>query len=477
MRRDLVSAYAVTAARVGSWVIVSAVVFRKLGAEALGILTLVRATIGILSYTSFGLGPALVKMLADASSPRTTAQQSTAIPVAALAVDDVAQSKRLLAYSQGADAPPSEGLARVYGTGERLAVGLGMVGLVLAGAYALSFRELHGVTRMINETGRALVVTFGVGIVCRMISEAPSALLQARGRIASDNALVTASEIAWGISTALLIGLGDLGVAWAGLTFLGSNLLLLAARGIAGRMEAKSLTTALAPMDRDVARHLLATGSLIALAQVADFLYAPTDCILINQFLGAEFVAYYSPAIQIDAGLLLLVGGLSMVLYPRAAIAHAAGNVERVRTYYRRGTMASFALLLAAAVAVWALSPWIFRLWFASDMPQTRAILPLMLIHSVIGGSSAVGRSVLLAVGKTKQFTAAVLIAGLLNVIVSFILVRYAGMGLKGIVVGTIVAVVLRCAVWMPWYVNRTLKELEEGKRHETRGKSEPNIG
>src|ERR1043165_2203811 len=54
MRRDIVSAYAVTAARVASRVIVSAVVFRRLGVEALGVLTLVRATVGILGYTALG---------------------------------------------------------------------------------------------------------------------------------------------------------------------------------------------------------------------------------------------------------------------------------------------------------------------------------------------------------------------------------------------------------------------------------------
>jgi len=47
-------------------------------------------------------------------------------------------------------------------------------------------------------------------------------------------------------------------------------------------------------------------------------------------------------------------------------------------------------MLATAAVAVWASSPWMFRIWFHDDMPRTRAILPLLLIHTVVGGSSAV---------------------------------------------------------------------------------------
>src|SRR5687768_9470302 len=122
MRLDLISAYAVTAARVGSWVVISAVVFRRFGAEALGVLTLVRATIGILSYTSLGLGAAMVKQLADAGrEPRVQRD----VPLAALAVEDDAQARPLLAYSQRALEPaPIEPLARIYITGETLAASL-----------------------------------------------------------------------------------------------------------------------------------------------------------------------------------------------------------------------------------------------------------------------------------------------------------------------------------------------------------------
>jgi Na+-driven multidrug efflux pump len=54
-----------------------------------------------------------------------------------------------------------------------------------------------------------------------------------------------------------------------------------------------------------------------------------------------------------------------------------------------------------------------------------------------------------------------VLLAGVSNVILSWLLVRYTNLGLKGIVLGTIIVVVLRCAVWMPWYVWRTLRDLQ----------------
>src|SRR5581483_10770064 len=155
-------------------------------------------------------------------------------------------------------------------------------------------------------------------------------------------------------------------------------------------------------------RALLGFGILVTAAQLADYLYAPTDYILISRLLDQLSLAAYAPAVQIDAGLLLLVSGLAAVLLPKTAIAHAADDRATIRRYYVRGTLASAVMLLAAAGVVWLAAPLILRLWLGSPLPMTLTILPLVLIHTVVGGSSAVGRSILLAVGKVKPFTAAV---------------------------------------------------------------------
>jgi O-antigen/teichoic acid export membrane protein len=187
----------------------------------------------------------------------------------------------------------------------------------------------------------------------------------------------------------------------------------------------------------------------------------PTDYILIARLLSPLDITNYAPGVQIDSGLLLLVTGLSSVLLPKAALAHAGGNAKTVRHYYVRGTLVSAALLLAASLFIWITSPWLLRIWFGNSMHGTRAILPLMLLNTVIGGSSAVGRSILLAVGKAKPFAISVLIAGATNVVFSYVFVRYLHWGLKGIILGTIVAVVGRCVIWMPWFVGRTLGRKE----------------
>src|SRR4051812_35063631 len=66
LRRDIASAYVASASRIASWVVVSAVVYRTIGAEAFGLVALVRATVGLLGYAGIGLGPALIRVLSVA---------------------------------------------------------------------------------------------------------------------------------------------------------------------------------------------------------------------------------------------------------------------------------------------------------------------------------------------------------------------------------------------------------------------------
>jgi O-antigen/teichoic acid export membrane protein len=195
--------------------------------------------------------------------------------------------------------------------------------------------------------------------------------------------------------------------------------------------------------------------------RMVEILLAPTDFILINDCsIPSRGRDVRAPRVQIDGGLHLLVIGLASVLLPKTAVAYAAGDRAEVRTYYVRGTLTSVARSRCPrASMVWLLSSWIFKLWLGDPMDATRAILPF--------GPPAQpdrrqrdGRAVwwLLAIGKVGPYSVSVLAAGVANVILSFVFVKYCGLGLYGIVLGTICAVVGRALLWLPWYVMRTLR-------------------
>lgn len=430
LRRDIFSAYVVTVARVAAWIAVTAAVFRIAGKPAFALLAVVQSTVGILEYAAIGLSPAIIRLTAEAmrqSQPPASSHRTPAVQA-------------------------------VYANGFIMALLTAVGGAIFLLGFLWLFqstqtnRDSHGVAS-------ELVLMVGVATLIRLVSDAPGAALQTSGKIFLDNLLLTSHEVIWGIGTAFNLLVLDL--PWqraTGYALMGGSLVLLIARAVVSHHYGSGLFEHWwRRFNARLVRRLLIFGGMVVAAQMADYLYAPTDNLLILNLIDQATVAIYTPAVQIDGGALLLVGAVASVLLPRTAMAYASGDSHLVRRYYVRGTLATFFLLLAAAPVLWLAAPLLFRLWLGNRMAATCAILPMMLIHTVIGGSSAVGRSILLAIGKVRPFTVSVLIAGIANVVLSYSFVRYGHMGLRGIVLGTIVAVAARCAIWMPWYTLRVL--------------------
>jgi O-antigen/teichoic acid export membrane protein len=284
-------------------------------------------------------------------------------------------------------------------------------------------------------------------------------VLQTSDHIAVDNAILIAGEVIWsGLSLMWLPTMTHRAatVVPVAVAFTAASAFVWIARLICSTNWRHPQPAFLAARAK-VVFGLLGFGSFVLVSQLSDFLYAPTDMILINRLLTPEDLAAYAPAIQIDAGLLLLMTGLAAVLLPKAALAHAAGDRAAVKMYYIKGTVLGGGLLAVIAFLAWACSASWLRWWLGHPLHDTRVVLPLVLVNTVVGGSSAVGRSILLGMGKVRVFSIAVILAGVTNVLCSYAFVKYWHLGLKGIILGTLVAVIVRCGVWMPWYVMRVL--------------------
>jgi O-antigen/teichoic acid export membrane protein len=447
LRRDIVSAYLVTFARVFAWIVVTATVVRTAGKDAFGLLAIVQSTVGILEYAAIGLSPAIIRLTAEALQKSRNHNASENTPEENEAVYDP-QAHRLPAVQT------------VYANGFAMAVLAAIGGGVLLTVFLLFFR-LSETNKETKGVALELVCMVGVSTLLRMMSDAPGAALQTSGQIFVDNILLTMHEIVWGVGTAIDIRV--LHLPWqraTGFALLLGSILLLSLRGICSHHFGSGLFEKWwLKLNPRMVRRLLIFGGMVVAAQMADYLYAPTNNILILNLIGRPTVAVYAPAVQVDGCALLLVGALASVLLPRSALAHAAGDPQTVRAYYVRGTLATFfGLLFAAPFVVWG-APYFFKLWLGNRMEATCAILPMILIHTIMGGSSAVGRSILLAIGKVRPFTISVLVGGVANVILSFVFVRYGHLGLRGIVLGTILAVAGRCVLWLPWYILRALRQ------------------
>src|SRR4051794_31129682 len=171
MRRDVISAYGASFARIASWVVVSAIVYRKLGASAFALLTLVRSTVGLLAYSAWGLGPAMISRLASAS----------AAPVIVTAVDEEAPTP-ILSYASRGNVTPN----KVYSSAMWMVALIALGATFLAGFYSVAFNRIHNAPTGYSNSYFLFffVFTMCLGVIARVTGEVSGAVLQTNNRIA-----------------------------------------------------------------------------------------------------------------------------------------------------------------------------------------------------------------------------------------------------------------------------------------------------
>ena len=494
---DLLAATAATGAKVLSWAVAAAVVYRQLGEAAFAVLAMTRATLGLLNYTTFGLGPALTRMVAEAelggdlsasrgltargpdeSDARELADRRAVSPRLAEEAPPQGASVEVLSYANprtigdaGAGHLPRHrrgSPASLLRTTRALVQTLAVVAMVGVIAYSLHYSTIHFVPPNADEPDSITLCAFwlGLGMIFRLMADTVGGASQAMGYLAEDQGFAAAGDVAW-IVLLILFSLGGepmpLGivafwfciggvVAYAGRSRLSRQCVDYVRRWNLGPLQLNDWARGRPPFDVAAARQLLGYGGLVTLGSAADFLYAPVDYFILNRLVDPLAPAVYAPAVQIDAAVLVLVSAVATVALPGAARLAAAGDLRGVRRGYLRGSLLAGAAALAIAIPAWLLSPYVFELWLGNDLPATRAILPLILCHTVLGSAAGVGRATLVALGKAKAYAVVVLLGGLLNVALSLWFVRL-GWGIQGVVLGTVASVAARCLIALPLLV------------------------
>lgn len=453
---DLGSSYALSVARVASMAAMVAIFYRYANAEYAATFILVRTMLGLLNNAFAGVGPTTQRWLARAAQ---TAPPVAAMPAFAVEVQVEYRSATRTARRQ-AGAEASAYLLTLTTT-----LALVAAAALVVMVYTGSFTFWHDVAITRAWQAGPFATSIGAGLLFRAASEPAGALLQSRNRLEVDNVIGIAGELLWPLLCLPLVGYSAM---WNGalLEAVGHRFLAVSVgvffvrHAVAAYLLRDDLFAAIGQYDitSQTPGRFAWQSVVTAIGSLADFLYAPANLLIISACIHPKAVADYTPALQFDAALLLLVGAIAATMLPRAMRLAGEGRKDDLRTLYLRSTLASFAILAIAAAATWLAAPTILRLWLGQPMPVTLAVLPFVLVHTVLGGTAGVGRATLLAMGRFRAYTISAVVGGVANVMLALLFVVGCGWGLRGVAIATIVAVFGRCAIWMPWYVLRSLR-------------------
>ena len=162
------------------------------------------------------------------------------------------------------------------------------------------------------------------------------------------------------------------------------------------------------------------------------------DQVIIGMFLGSAAVAVWAPAERIVSGVQRLTNQLNGVLFPTIVDSDASQQQRRLQQILLRGTSLSLAMVMPISAALVMLADPLIHAWLGKQAEAVRGCIPVLQILAVtvvvrVGGATS--NTLLKGSGKHRQVAWVNLSAGVVNAVLSMLLIRR--WGLVGVAWGT----------------------------------------
>jgi len=211
-------------------------------------------------------------------------------------------------------------------------------------------------------------------------------------------------------------------------------------------------------------------GGLNLLAALGYRLYYSSDSIIIANLneLGAKQIFFYAVAHRWDILIGSFIVAFAVTLTPLMTADAAVGNLDRLRETACRGTR--YALMLGAfpCAVLGIFARPLLHHWLGEGIAAaSTAVLQLIMIGTFLTIAGIVGHQVLFACGKLVGTVVATLAGGVLNIVLSVVLVKYADAGLYGVAAGSVLSLVFLNVLCIPHFtcVHLGLQPVEYLKR------------
>ncbi len=149
---------------------------------------------------------------------------------------------------------------------------------------------------------------------------------------------------------------------------------------------------------------------------------------------------------------------LSAVSKPAASALYAENRLDRVRELSLRGSRLTVMVLWPVGVLMVAFGGPFLDIWVGLDFRPVVGILMLLVVAQFLFDGQRVASLVLIGMGRHRLFGVFTLGAAIVDVVVSVVLVTRYDLGLWGVAIGQVVALVAVSVGFVPVYVSRVLE-------------------
>lgn len=192
------------------------------------------------------------------------------------------------------------------------------------------------------------------------------------------------------------------------------------------------------------------------ISMVAFRLRFQTDAIIIGAMISTSAVTYFSIGSKLIDYPFLLVGGLTQIIPAMSSQITAIGNSEHIRKLFVLGNRACALVVFPMSAVLIILGRSVIDVWVGPRYESSYMILIILLVPTMLADMQAASRQMLYGIARHKALALVNVTEGIVNVIMSIVLIRY--WGIIGDALGTAIPLALTSLFFLPSYCCRLLK-------------------
>lgn len=314
-----------------------------------------------------------------------------------------------------------------------------------------------GLSPQALDTARLAFVIAATQVAAAFALRLPYGILEAHGDFVARNAVMSGELLLrYGLTLIVLPQRPQVDtIAWILLT---TMLVEFSAAWACVRRRHPRVRFSLAHFDRTQVREILSFSVFAMLLNVGALLAFRCDALVIGLALPAESTTQFDLGSKFFEPLMSLVIGIGAVVMPAATRLGASGADDELRDVFVKWSKAALAIVACIAVFLLVLGPEFLGWWAGPEYagPSGRVLQILMASFAIYLPIRGVALPILMGLGRPARPAFALLVMGVVNVLVSIVLVG--PLGLVGVALGTALPNVLFAA-----YVLRlACRELKE---------------
>ena len=323
--------------------------------------------------------------------------------------------------------------------------------LVTAGSYFVPWQSVFNTQAIPESTLRDtvqiatffIVLNFWVGLIAALLGAVQRTSLVALGQVVS-NLLVLA--LVFVLTKTTNASISHLALVY-GLSLVTANALL--------SLWFYQSHPELRPrpyLDKRHVRPLLTVGLQFFTIQLAVLVIFTTDKMLITQLFGPQYVTQYDVVFKLFSVITFAHGLVSAPLWSAYTDAYHRNDFVWIKHMLHKQMMIFSAIVLAVVVLGLLAKP-IIAVWIGPELAVSLPLIVVMGIFVLISTWNNIYAMVVNGIGKIRLQLYTAVVAMLMNIPLSIFFATYLGLGLSGIVLGTICSVLL-AAVALPIQVH-----------------------